>query len=632
MTLLARRREEPERERAQEAEERRSLAARPPQPRPSFLHLQSAIGNHATGGLLRSGAVVAKLWSEGGRGDLLAQELGPALQLARLLPGGPRDFVVPDGVVPGALTAGHVQASAGPAVEPASREQTTAAPEGKPAEGAPAVRQGEVPRGLIVADDTEPGPGQMAKSAFLEELHTAASAAAEEGLAGIERSAKGCPWIDHYFRLYAGMSVERIEADLLRYVPATRGATIARDYIAPAAEHIRESVSRWAKTGELAGVPEGLPGMGLLRAIGGSLAGIGRMLLEARSGGARDPDHPAAVAARLGPGSALPGGVRSRVEGVFGTALGDVRLHTDATAARLAGRFNARAFTVGPHVAFGAGEYQPGTLVGDTLLAHELAHVAQQGGGGTASTARAETSAELERDADHAAAHVAAGLLRPGRPQKRVRSPRRTALRLQRCGPEKVKGRPGMGLAPPPKASTENYSLGEYIELWQHAAGRTMTTDERKQLALGCVGITLLNLGGSISYAECYHTFDQAKKRADELQAQLGKKPFIFSKRFWSMGKAFPPDPVTGKVDMSADTGQHKSGEVNFDYGWYDEVNNTWWHADHCDPVIAGGSCAESYRSWERMVVAQSTLGHYSDPNYFRADVQVFCVAWSKLQ
>ena len=39
---------------------------------------------------------------------------------------------------------------------------------------------------------------------------------------------------------------------------------------------------------------------------------------------------------------------------------------------------NARAFAVGNHIAFGSGEHKQGTLVGDALMAHELAHVIQQ--------------------------------------------------------------------------------------------------------------------------------------------------------------------------------------------------------------------------------------------------------------
>jgi hypothetical protein len=41
----------------------------------------------------------------------------------------------------------------------------------------------------------------------------------------------------------------------------------------------------------------------------------------------------------------------------------------------------ARAFTIGSHVHFGASEYSPDTTAGRALLAHELTHVVQQGGG-----------------------------------------------------------------------------------------------------------------------------------------------------------------------------------------------------------------------------------------------------------
>ena len=40
----------------------------------------------------------------------------------------------------------------------------------------------------------------------------------------------------------------------------------------------------------------------------------------------------------------------------------------------------AQAYTVGNDIVFGAGQYSPGTAAGDHLLAHELAHVGQQGG------------------------------------------------------------------------------------------------------------------------------------------------------------------------------------------------------------------------------------------------------------
>ncbi|HEX6899531.1 MAG TPA: DUF4157 domain-containing protein [Thermoanaerobaculia bacterium] len=58
--------------------------------------------------------------------------------------------------------------------------------------------------------------------------------------------------------------------------------------------------------------------------------------------------------------------------------FGDVRIHTDSRAARSAAAVNALAYTVGPNIVFGTGQYSPGTASGRELLAHELVHVAQQ--------------------------------------------------------------------------------------------------------------------------------------------------------------------------------------------------------------------------------------------------------------
>jgi hypothetical protein len=60
--------------------------------------------------------------------------------------------------------------------------------------------------------------------------------------------------------------------------------------------------------------------------------------------------------------------------------FGGVRIHADAMAAESARQLNARAYTVGNHIAFDAGEYAPGTETGRRLLAHELTHVTQQSG------------------------------------------------------------------------------------------------------------------------------------------------------------------------------------------------------------------------------------------------------------
>ena len=61
--------------------------------------------------------------------------------------------------------------------------------------------------------------------------------------------------------------------------------------------------------------------------------------------------------------------------------FGRVRIHKDDEAARMSQQLGARAFTHGRSIYFGPGQYAPRLAEGRRLIAHELAHVAQQGGG-----------------------------------------------------------------------------------------------------------------------------------------------------------------------------------------------------------------------------------------------------------
>lgn len=78
------------------------------------------------------------------------------------------------------------------------------------------------------------------------------------------------------------------------------------------------------------------------------------------------------------PGEPLAPAVRQSMETRFGHDFSGVRVHADRTAEHSVQAVNALAYTVGPHVVFGAGRYAPGTAAGDRLLAHELTHVLQQ--------------------------------------------------------------------------------------------------------------------------------------------------------------------------------------------------------------------------------------------------------------
>jgi hypothetical protein len=115
------------------------------------------------------------------------------------------------------------------------------------------------------------------------------------------------------------------------------------------------------------------------------------------------PAHaPAAVAgrvdARRGQGTPLSAPVRSLMEQGFGADFGAARLHADAEAAALADAVRARAFTVRNDIYFAAGEYRPALESGRRLIAHELAHVVQQGAApSTDAVRRAPASGLLQR-------------------------------------------------------------------------------------------------------------------------------------------------------------------------------------------------------------------------------------------
>jgi len=77
-------------------------------------------------------------------------------------------------------------------------------------------------------------------------------------------------------------------------------------------------------------------------------------------------------------GQPLDATTRAFFEARFGYDLSHVRVHADPRANESAHAVDAAAFTVGQHIVFGAGEYQPHTAAGQQLCAHELAHVSQQ--------------------------------------------------------------------------------------------------------------------------------------------------------------------------------------------------------------------------------------------------------------
>lgn len=161
--------------------------------------------------------------------------------------------------------------------------------------------------------------------------------------------------------------------------------------------------------------------------------------LKARAGGPNTA-NPQTIQRQLGRGQTLNSGTRTRMERAFDRSFSDVRIHTDTTAVQLSRQLNARAFAVGNNIAFDAGEYRPGTIIGEALIAHELAHVSQQSGaaGPQAMAKGYENETAIEQDADRSAVNAmlsiwSGGKVEGGSLGGEVMPRLQTGLGLHRC-------------------------------------------------------------------------------------------------------------------------------------------------------------------------------------------------------
>lgn len=119
------------------------------------------------------------------------------------------------------------------------------------------------------------------------------------------------------------------------------------------------------------------------------------------------------------PGQPLDGNTRGFMESSLGHDFSKVRVHADARAEASAGAVSAEAYTVRNHVVFGAGKYQPATVDGRQLIAHELVHVLQQGEGPVPSRMNlGSESSPLEHQAHNLSADAMAMF---GKPQNAER-------------------------------------------------------------------------------------------------------------------------------------------------------------------------------------------------------------------
>jgi hypothetical protein len=307
---------------------------------------------------------------------------------------------------------------------------------------------------FIVDDNAVPAVGQARKTDFLDKLKTEIGSAVDEAFAGTAYTAISGPYISASMAHYQLSTPAQLEQMMLQYEPGTAQATTADSMIGMVKQKAAADAKDWKeKGGDSSGDTEEKPGT--LSTIGSLIGGLFKKAEGGASSSATSPS-PVPVMQQLGKGTSLDQHSQSKLAPALGSGLGNVQVHTDTSAARLSDNMDARAFTVGNHIAFASGEYNPGTVEGDALMAHELAHVQQQSGAGAnGKVVTGETTTQsLEDDADNAAASSVMNTYGndPGALArlKKGLGRMKTGLSVQRC-----KKKPEPAPTPTPKTDEE---------------------------------------------------------------------------------------------------------------------------------------------------------------------------------
>jgi hypothetical protein len=114
---------------------------------------------------------------------------------------------------------------------------------------------------------------------------------------------------------------------------------------------------------------------------------------------------------QFGEATPLEPSVRRYMQARTGADLGEVRIHTGPVAAQLCQTLKARALTLGDDILFAEGEYEPASVEGRWLLAHELVHVLQQRAGRGCAPGRRARSGFVALGDEHDACECEADLL-----------------------------------------------------------------------------------------------------------------------------------------------------------------------------------------------------------------------------
>lgn len=195
----------------------------------------------------------------------------------------------------------------------------------------------------------------------------------------------------------------------------------------------------------------------------------------------------------VGAGRPLSSDVRRYFESRLHSDFGRVRIHEDSAADARARGISAVAFTNGSDIHFAAGRYQPATVIGRWVLAHELAHVVQQGGRSVQRDVRASDGDNAaEQQAHEAAAKVAFGGVAPA-----IAADGRGARTLALS---EAAFRTGLGSTPEQAAAIDAlFGNADFLALWNYLRACKATPAQD----LGPVALAVtpgLLIGGSVRF------------------------------------------------------------------------------------------------------------------------------------
>ncbi len=400
--------------------------------------------------------------------------------------------------------------------------------------------------------------------------------------------------------------------------------------------------------------PEAAPSGARVQLRGKSYAEQVQMLTPG-SGGTEADVQSVAAAGVSGSSSRLPHS--DTIQASFGSHdVSGVQFHSDGAAQSATSQLGAQAYATGNSVAGSSG-------MDLHTAAHEAAHVVQQRAGVSLSGGVGKAGDAYEQHADAVADAVvqgqsAEGLLsavpgRSGGGGVQAKAVQFIGTPLDQELPEGAAD-PHFGES---KGKQRRYSPDQYVAMWEEEQGRKMTPAERETINRGCIGITATNLNGGGNPLDaaigCYSTFDKAHQVMTEKNKVVHwasglpaighlfpptstKKYVMFAKLFWSNqgswdervdadDKAFLPDEK-GEVDMTGYRykgrvkADKKSGYVNFDYGFWDDTTQCFWHANHMEHKDP------EKQKEDPMKVLQSTKEKFAK-GYIDFDRIIYCVA-----